>query len=115
MIALASLPGVAGGAPADSAAEVATDSQRGRKLLSQYQCGSCHAIPGVPAARGRVGPSLQSFGLRSYIAGVQPNNAELLQRWIVQPHGLAPGTAMPSMGVSPGDARDIAAYLMELR
>ena len=91
------------------------DAELGRKLLAQYQCGSCHTIPGVPSAGGQQAPSLQSFGLRSYIAGRIVNRAELLERWIMQPRTLVPGTAMPSMGVSPDDARHMAAYLLELR
>jgi cytochrome c2 len=87
---------------------------RGRQLLAQYQCGSCHAIPGVAAARGRVGPALAAFGLRSYIAGEWPNAPDTLARWLVEPQALVPGTAMPAMGVSPADARDMAAYLLAL-
>lgn len=85
---------------------------RGQALLSQYQCGSCHAIAEVPMARGAVGPSLDRFGRRSYIAGHLPNGRDMLARWIVAPAELVPGTAMPSMGVSPADARDMAAYLL---
>jgi cytochrome c len=88
--------------------------QRGRLLLAQYQCGSCHAIPDVPAARGGMGPTLASFGRRSYIAGQVPNGPEHLVRWIVAPGALVPGTLMPAMGVSPQDARDMAAYLLSL-
>ena len=91
------------------------DPERGRKLLAQYQCGSCHTIPGVPSAGGQQAPSLRSFGLRSYIAGRVVNRPELLERWITQPQSLVPGTAMPSMGVSPAAARHMAAYLLELR
>ena len=91
------------------------DPERGRRLLSQYQCGTCHTIPGVAASRGKIAPSLQAFGQRSYIAGRLPNRAELLAQWIVHPQALVPGTVMPSMGVSPEDARHMAAYLMELR
>jgi cytochrome c2 len=118
MVVLASAPGVGGCSP-EGNPTVATASrgnaERGRELLSQYQCGACHTIPGVNAASGHYASSLQSFGLRSYIAGRQPNRPELLERWIAQPHALVPGTAMPSMGVSPADARDMAAYLTELR
>lgn len=91
------------------------DAERGRRLLAQYQCGSCHTIPGVASAGGKLAPTLQSFGLRSYIAGRVPNRPELLVRWIVLPQSLVPGTRMPSMGVSPDEARDMAAYLRELR
>ncbi|RYF73800.1 MAG: c-type cytochrome [Comamonadaceae bacterium] len=87
---------------------------RGKQLLSQYQCGTCHAIPGVEVAQGAAGPPLGAFGRRSYIAGELPNGPDLLERWIVSPASLVPGTTMPSMGVSAADARDIAAYLLAL-
>jgi cytochrome c len=88
--------------------------QRGQALLAQYQCGSCHAIPEVPAARGSVGPPLAGFGRRSYIAGEVPNRPDMLARWIVQPKALVPDTLMPAMGVSADQARDMAAYLLAL-
>lgn len=88
---------------------------RGQRLLAQYQCGSCHAIPGVPGSRGRVGPPLARFGLRSYIAGEIPNRPDTLARWIAEPAALVPGTLMPDMGASPADARDMAAYLSALK
>ena len=91
------------------------DTQRGQRLLAQYQCGSCHAIPGVPASQGTIAAPLDAFGKRSYIAGRIPNNAEALAHWIVSPAALIPDTPMPSMGVSSGDARDMAAYLGTLR
>ena len=97
--------------PVGTAAEL----KRGQRLLEQYQCGSCHAIPGVAAARGVQGPSLEAFGRRSYIAGQVPNGPDSLVRWIVAPQALVPGTLMPSMGVSPADARFMAAYLESLR
>ncbi|RZI73721.1 MAG: cytochrome c [Variovorax sp.] len=87
---------------------------RGQTLLAQYQCGSCHAIPGVDAARGAAGPPLSAFGRRSYIAGHLPNRPETLARWIESPAALVPGTSMPSMGVSPDDARAMAGYLLSL-
>lgn len=90
-------------------------TQQGARLMAQYQCGSCHAIPGVEAARGQTGPSLEGFGRRSYIAGHVPNGAQALAHWIVAPSDLAPGTAMPAMGVAPEDARAMAAYLLALR
>lgn len=89
--------------------------ERGQRLLAQYQCGSCHAIPEVPAARGGVGPPLDRFGARSYIAGHIPNQPDALARFIAAPQALVPGTLMPDMGVSAADARDMAAYLASLR
>jgi len=92
----------------------AAQRARGHALLAQYQCGSCHVIPHVAAARGVTGPPLDRFGLRSYIAGEVPNGPEHLSRWIASPQAVVPGTRMPSMGVSASDARDIAAYLLAL-
>ncbi|WP_411881660.1 c-type cytochrome [Polaromonas sp. YR568] len=99
-------------APRPSAARA--DPLLGQRLITQYQCGSCHAIPGVAAARGRLGPSLQAFGKRSYIAGRVPNSADALAQWLVAPASLVPDTTMPSMGVSQEEARHMAAYLGQL-
>lgn len=90
-------------------------AERGRQLLAQYHCGSCHTIPGVAAARGTLAVTLEGIGRRSYLAGHVPNGAEQLVQWIVDPASLVPDTTMPRMGVSPEDARDIAAYLRSLR
>jgi cytochrome c len=99
-------------APLPSAAR--GDPLLGQRLITQYQCGSCHAIPGVAAARGRLGPSLQAFGKRSYIAGRIPNRSDTLVQWLVAPASLVPDTAMPRMGVSHEEARHMAAYLGQL-
>lgn len=88
---------------------------RGKLLLAQYQCGSCHAIPGVAASRGTVGPTLKAFSRRSYIAGNVPNQPAELALWLVDPKAIIPTTTMPSMGVSPMDARAMAAYLHTLQ
>ena len=97
-------PGVAGG-----------NAERGQRLLARYQCGSCHAIPGVASAAGRTGPPLMAFGRRSYIAGHVPNGPETLTRWLLEPQALVPHARMPDMGASEADARDMAAYLQSLR
>ncbi|WEF34431.1 c-type cytochrome [Pseudoduganella chitinolytica] len=99
----------------EPAVDGGADPDRGRRLLAQFQCGSCHAIPGVEAARGTAGPPLATFGRQSYIAGTLPNDPAPLARWIVDPPAVKPGTAMPALGVSPDDARHMAAYLHTLR
>ena len=107
--------GIAGCDAKSASNSRAADLVHGQRLLAQYQCGSCHTIPGVAAARGRLGPSLEAFGKRSYIAGHLPNGPDLLARWIAAPAALVPDTTMPSMGVSPADARHMAAYLGSLQ
>ncbi|SFG11328.1 Cytochrome c2 [Duganella sp. CF458] len=96
-------------------ADVGGDARRGKALLAQFQCGSCHHIPDVEAARGKAGPSLAEFGLRSYIAGRWPNQQANLVRWISAPRSMDPATSMPDMGVSNDDARHMAAYLHSLK
>jgi cytochrome c len=83
----------------------------GRHLLASYGCGACHTIPGVPGAHAVVGPPLDHFYARGYIAGVLPNTQENLIKWIQDPQQVKPGDAMPNLGLSAADAADIAAYL----
>jgi cytochrome c2 len=85
--------------------------RRGKELILKFGCGSCHTIPGVRGATATVGPPLEHFRKRVYIAGRAANNAEQLLRWIVNPRSLDPQTAMPAVGADEAQARDIAAYL----
>ena len=87
---------------------------RGSRAIARYGCGGCHAIPGIPGAAGRVGPSLAGFPERAFIAGSFPNEPDDLVRWIRHPQALRPGTAMPDLGVTERDARDIVAFLSTL-
>ncbi|EJE51751.1 cytochrome c2 [Acidovorax sp. CF316] len=87
----------------------------GRQALYQHACNACHMIPGVTGPEVHVGPSLAGFAARTNIASVLPHTAENLERWLREPQAVKPGTAMPAMGVSPADARHIAAYLAELK
>jgi cytochrome c len=91
------------------------DPAVGKQLIVTYGCGSCHTIPGVRVANGLVGPPLEHFARRAYIAGEVPNSADFLVRWIEVPQAIEPGTAMPNLGVTEGQARSIAAYLYALR
>jgi cytochrome c2 len=88
--------------------------RRGKLLVSSYGCGGCHAITGVPQAAGQVGPPLSGLGARAYLAGRLENRPENLVRWISNPRGVDPQTAMPNVGVTPQDGRDIAAFLYTL-
>lgn len=91
------------------------DPRRGQVALQVYGCGACHEIRGVRGADGRVGPSLSKLGGRVYIAGYLPNEPASLMRWIMSPTALRDPTAMPDLGVTEQDARDIVAYLYSLR
>jgi mono/diheme cytochrome c family protein len=87
----------------------------GRKIIERIECGVCHIIPGVTGARGTVGPSLDGFGTRAYIAGQVPNDPAVLVRWVRNAPELASGTAMPPMPLTEREAWHVAAYLLTLR
>jgi cytochrome c len=91
------------------------DAERGRALIQSYGCSSCHTIPGVLGARALVGPPLWAMADRGYIGGVLPNTQSDMVRWIRNAPAVNPRTAMPNLGVTETDARDIAAYLSTLR
>jgi cytochrome c2 len=82
--------------------------RRGAKLVESYGCLACHDT-------GRVGPHFAHMGRRGYIAGRYPNIQIWMIDWIEHPQQLKPGTAMPNLGVTERDARDITAYLATLR
>lgn len=90
------------------------DPDRGRAAMERYGCAGCHTIPGVPGARGLVGPPLADIGRRVYVGGVVPNTPDNLINWIVDPRSIDPKTAMPVTGISRLEARDVAAYLYAL-
>lgn len=87
------------------------DAKVGKRLIEQYQCTSCHAIPGAAGASSNAGPDLQGFARRSYIAGRIPNMTPQLVQWLADPPAMKPGTMMPDLGVSEAEARHMAAYL----
>ena len=90
------------------------DPARGIVALRQYGCATCHRIPGVVGADTPVGPPLARLARRSFIAGQVANDPERLVDWIRGPQALHPGSAMPDLGVTKRDARDMAAYLETL-
>ena len=55
------------------------------------------------------------LGRRIYIAGVLRNTPDNLTRWIRDPQKIVPGNAMPDMGITEPEARDLAAFLQTLR
>jgi cytochrome c2 len=91
------------------------DADLGREQLVNHGCGACHMIPGIELADGTVGPSLEAFSRRAYIAGLLPNTADNIVAWIVMPQSILPGGAMPNLGVSDRQARNMAANLYTLR
>lgn len=118
-VALAALAALAVGCADDRPeprppATVTGDVAAGRQAIADLGCGACHRVPGVRGADALVGPPLDSWSKRSFIAGTLPNTPRHLERWIRDPQEVEPGTAMPDLDVSELEARDIAAYLFSL-
>jgi cytochrome c1 len=84
--------------------------EEGRRLIADFGCGSCHFIPGADST---AAPPLDRFYQRTYIAGRLSNTEENLMLWIQNPQQIDPGNAMPDLGVTQEEARDIAAYLYD--
>jgi cytochrome c2 len=87
----------------------------GRAALRARGCGTCHQIPGIEAAEGQVGPSLEGIAGRSYLAGRLENTPLGMIRWIQHPQAIVPGNVMPDLGLPEQEARDMATYLYTLR
>lgn len=116
MLVVAATPACQGGgrepAQADVLASVQGDPRQGAAAIGRYGCGTCHVIPGLARAQGKVGPPLSDFAQRTYIAGNAYNTPSNLAAWIRRPDSVEPGTVMPTLGVSEQEARDISAYLL---
>jgi mono/diheme cytochrome c family protein len=91
------------------------DPARGRRAINQYGCVTCHAIPGVVGPNAPVGPPLGGIGARRMLGGVLPNTPENMARWLRHPQRFTTQSAMPELGITEADARDIAAYLATLK
>jgi mono/diheme cytochrome c family protein len=103
-----------------ASADLADPQARGRDeharlTLRQHACVACHLIPGVVGPDTHVGPPLVELGRRQVLVGRLPLTADNLVRWIRDPKGVDPGTAMPDMGVSEAHARLMAEYLLRPR
>ena len=91
------------------------DAGRGAAVILARECGTCHRIPGIRGADGLAAPPLDWMARRTYIAGRVPNDPETMVRWVRAPETIDPATAMPNLGLSAQQARDVAAYLFTLR
>jgi cytochrome c len=99
---------------ADSKSLTGGDADKGKRLVRQYGCSSCHEIPGVRGADGRVGPPLSGIAGRMYIAGRLANNPANMRKWLLDPQSVDSLTAMPNVGLTPQHADDVAAFLYTL-
>jgi cytochrome c1 len=93
---------------------VSGDSLNGSRIIKENGCGSCHRIPGIAGANALVGPPLDHWSERAFIAGTLSNSPENLARWLTSPQEIRPGTAMPTPGLSDQEVADVVAYLYSI-
>jgi cytochrome c1 len=90
------------------------DPALGVATIQRVGCAACHDIPGIRGLHGRLAPSLADFAHRAVIGGVLPSTPANLTRWLIDPPAISPHTAMPALGLTDQEARDVAAYLYSL-
>lgn len=111
LVASGTGPPSPGGALARAAPSAQDDAaERGRALFIQH-CTICHTAAGVPGGV-LIGPDLTDYGSQPLIAGAVANTPENLERWILNPQALVRDATMPSLGLTPAQARDLAAFLL---
>jgi cytochrome c len=91
------------------------DPVNGKKLVQQYGCVSCHDIPNVSGPRGTVGPPLTHIASQQFLAGKLQNTPENMMKWLQNPQAIDPANAMPNLGLTPSESRDITAFLYTLK
>jgi len=92
-------------------AAAARRAVRGRLLLEEKGCTACHAAGRAAAALGRR----EAPRLAGSASPVGAHDARWLERWILAPDELVPGSAMPRL-LGPGaeareEARDLAHFV----
>jgi cytochrome c oxidase subunit 2 len=84
------------------------DPQRGRDWFAaqmpKAQCTTCHMLVGIPGAENHEGPNLTHIASRHTIAaGLYPNDAQHLARWIKNAGKMKPGAHMNTWGLGEYD------------
>lgn len=100
---------------AASSAVTGGDANAGKQLIVSKGCSACHTVPGVPEAKGTIGPNLGGFAGRPQIAGTLTNTAENRQKWLKNPSAVKSGTMMPSANLSDKEISDLSAFLNTLK
>jgi cytochrome c2 len=91
------------------------NATHGKELIDKYGCASCHVIPNVEGPKGMVGPPLAHIAARPLIGGKLQNTPQNMEKWLQNPQMVDRSNSMPNLGVTPSDARDIAAFLDTLK
>ena len=101
--------------PAVASAQGVPDAKLCKRALEQYACIGCHEIPGLVGPEARLGPTLHGIASRTMLGGVLPNSFDNMVLWLRSPQAFSRHSAMPTLGVTERDARDMAAHLGTLK
>jgi cytochrome c oxidase subunit 2 len=89
--------------------------QRGRELIEQKPCATCHTVSGTKALGG-VGPDLSHLaGRRTLAAGAALRNRIGLKGWLQNPDAFKPGSQMPPVALAPDELEALLDYLESLQ
>jgi cytochrome c551/c552 len=107
-------------ASAASAALAGANPARGRELMDVKGCGLCHQMTGVAAIHPGMLPTGVTVSDMARAIRLAPDlrftrdrwQPSSLVRWLQDPPKMKADTLMPSMGLAPGEARSIAAYVL---
>lgn len=110
-------------APAEPARWLAWPS-RGRRVIEQRGCGTCHTMSGAePLPPGVVKVGGEELAPAALALGVMlaPDLRHVRERfrrdalvaWLLDPAAMKPGTPMPNLGLTRAEAEDVAAWLLE--
>jgi mono/diheme cytochrome c family protein len=106
--------------PEPAPSEPAGDPERGRALLTDAGCMTCHlhtGVPGLPirpltsplSAELQLRATAQAPDLRFTRDRLRPAG---LHAWLTAPSAVKPGTLMPDLDLRPDQVRDLATYLL---
>jgi cytochrome c1 len=90
------------------------DELRAEDVAIAHGCITCHRIPGIPEAKGLIGPSLRDFGSKRRIAGDKLlNTPENLRLWLKDPKSIKP-TLMPDTHLNDKELDVLVKFLQNL-
>jgi cytochrome c5 len=107
-------------APGAGQTSAGGDLAIGRQLYEQKSCGTCHVFTGAGELGTQPDPDLGSDRDRRAVR-LAPDLRHARERllpdqvvaWLLDPAGVKPGTLMPSSSLSPPDARNLAAFVLQ--
>lgn len=90
-------------------------AEGGKAIFIAKACIGCHTIQGIPEAQGKVGPELTHQANNPLIAGVLPNTAQNLKKFLKEPSQLKPATLMPKQSLTDSEIEALVAFLRTLK